>query len=220
MSGPLPPARRIGARAVPARFIAAAAVAILIAGGCSDGRKAAATVPPSHRRARSVFVVIGGRETSGAGLHDSLHTSWPQVVFSRRFGVGAVHVNLARNDTTVADALVQQLPLAVEQRPTIATVWLGEGDDDVHTPPEQFGRDLRTLLGRLRRGGSTRVIVASPPADAPGGEYISQIAAAAQSSGAEVVPLSAAAWDPRAPRTRREAVQAAAAAELGRAVKQ
>jgi len=204
------------------RWLTASLAAVLIAvalsstAGCSDGRKAPATLPASARKQRAVFVVIGGRESSGSGLEDELHTAWPQVVFSKQFPSGTVYVNLSRNDTTVAEARAEQAPLAVEQRPTVAAVWLGEGDDDTGA---QFEHDLRLLLGDLRRAGTSRVLVASPPAGAPGSRFAAAIATAARSTGAELVPLSAAAWDPHAPRAQQTTVQAAAASEFGRALK-
>lgn len=203
----------------PVLIAVIALIAVVTLAGCADGRKRPAVLPASRHTARSVFVVVGGRESSGAGLSDALHTAWSQVVFARRFPTGTVYVNLARNDTTVADALAQQAPLAVEQRPTVVAVWLGEGDDDVGTPAPQFGRDLGALLGRLRQDRATRVLVASPPVAAPGGRYVAEIAGAARRAGAEVVTLSAAAWNPRARGSQQTAAQAAAADELGRALK-
>jgi len=209
--------RRLTASLAP--VVIAIAVALSSIAGCSDGRREPAAQPASARKQRAVFVVIGGRESSGSGLEDGLHTAWPQVVFSQQFPNGTVYVNLSRNDMTVAEARAEQAPLAVEQRPTVAAVWLGEGDDDTATDPAQFERDLRLLLGDLRRAGTSRVLVASPPAGAPGSRFAAAIATAARSTGAELVPLSAAAWDPHAPRAQQTTVQAAAASEMGRALK-
>lgn len=210
---------RSQARARLATRLAVAAIALGALASCSDGRKGPAALPASPRKQRAVFVVLGGRESSGSGLVDALHTAWPQVVFSQQFPNGTVYFNLARNDTTVAQARAEQAPLAVKQRPTVAAVWLGEGDDDTGTDPAQFGRDLRALLGLLRAAGTSRVLVASPPAGAPGSRFTTEIAAAAHSTGAELVPLSAKAWDPHARRAEQTTVQAAAASEFGRALK-
>src|SRR6478672_13034633 len=147
------------------RRLAAALVAItwVVCAGCADGRGSQTVLPPSQRKARAVFVVIGGRESSGFGLEDALHSAWPQLVFRRQFPNGTVYVNLARNDTTAAQARADQTPVAIEQHPTVAVVWLGEGDDIVGTKPAQFGQDLELLLTRLRQAGTSRVLVASPP---------------------------------------------------------
>jgi hypothetical protein len=221
MAGGATPGPRSGQLVnVPAGLITAAAVTLASIAGCADGRHHPPAQPADRTKPRSLFVVVGGRESAGQDrLPDRLHTSWSQIAFANDFPVGTVYVNVARPDTTVADALTQQLPLAVEQRPTVVAVWLGEGDDDVGTPPVQFGSDLRSLLGKLRRHGATRVLVASPPARARGARYTSQIADAARSTGAELVPLSPAAWDTRAPDYRKVGVQAAAANEFGRALK-
>ncbi len=198
------PARR------PARQVAAATVAVTMVltsvAGCADGRKGPTALPASRAKQRSVFVVVGGRESTGDGLADPLHTSWPQAVYAKRLPIGTVFVNMARADTTVAAALIEQVPLAVEQRPTIAAVWLGEGDDDVQTPPTLFGSALRTLLTKLRRQGATRVLVAFPPPRAAGSRYAAEIERASRSTGAELVALSRAAWDPHAAEGDRVAV--------------
>ncbi|MDQ6696203.1 MAG: hypothetical protein M3Z46_01930 [Actinomycetota bacterium] len=209
--------RRPTANLAPA--LIAFAVALSSIAACSDGRKEPAALAPVARKQRAVFVVIGGRESSGSGLDDSLHTAWPQVVFSKQFPNGTVYLNLSRDDTTVAQARAEQAPLAVQQRPTVAAVWLGEGDDDAGTDPAQFERDLRGLLGLLRRGGASRVLVASPPPGAPGSRFATEIAGAARSTGAELVRLSTTAWNPHAPRAEQTSVQAAAASEIGRALK-
>lgn len=204
------------------RRLAAALVTltcVVACAGCADGRESPTVLPPSKREARAVFVVIGGRESSGFGLEDALHSAWPQILFRRQFPDGTVYVNLARNDTTAAQARADQTPVAVEQHPTVAVVWLGEGDDIVGTRPAQFGQDLELLLTRLRQSGTGRVLVASPPSDAPGSQFAPQIASAARAAGAEVVRLSAGAWNPHAPRSQRASVQAAAADEFGRALK-
>jgi len=201
------------------RLVVVIGLSLMLAAACADGRQRPPTLPANRRTQPSTFVVIGGRESTGSGLADPLRTSWTQVLFGRRLPVGTVYVNAARDDDTVAEALREQAPLALEQRPTLAIVWLGEGDDDVPTPPEDFGRELRSLLRLLRRGGRTRVLVASPPPGVPGARYVPAIAEAARSTGAEVVTLSVAAWDPHAAASRQVAVQAAAADELGRAVR-
>lgn len=201
-----------------ARLVVVSLSLILVA-ACADGRKSPPTLPASRRTQPATFVVIGGRESTGSGLADPLHTAWTQLLFGRRLPVGTVYVNAARDDDTVAQALREQVPLAIEQRPTLAVVWLGEGDDDVGTTTEDFERDMRSLVGQLRRGGRTQVLVASPPPGVPGARFSAAISAAARSAAAKVVPLSAAAWDPHATDAERVAVQAAAADELGRAIR-
>ena len=115
-----------------------------------------------------------------------------------------------------SQARVDQTPVAIEQHPTVAIVWLGEGDDIVGTRPTQFGEDLELLLSGLRQSGTSRVLVASPPSGVPGSQFAPQIASAAQAAGAEVIRLSPGAWNPHAPRSQRASVQAAAADEFAR----
>lgn len=218
MTHPTHPTRRPTAPVVAITIAVTIAIAVAAVTGCSDGRQAPKVLPPAKARPPTVFVVIGGRESSGSGLDDSLHTAWSQLAFAG-LPDGTVYLNLASDDATVAEARQRQAPLAVEQHATVAAVWLGEGDDLAGTDPAQFGRDLRALLDQLRRAGTDRVLVASPPPGVPGSQYAPAIAAATTSTGSELVPLSAKAWDPLAPPARRAAVQAAAAAEISHALK-
>src|SRR5690606_8630157 len=74
-----------------------------------------------------------------------------------------VFVNLGVEGSTVADALADQLPPALELQPTLATVWLNVNDISSRVPTATFERQLTSLVHALRRGGRTRVLVANTP---------------------------------------------------------
>jgi lysophospholipase L1-like esterase len=63
----------------------------------------------------------------------------------------------------VAQALAEELPMALDQKPTVVTVWLNVNDIIAGVAPADFERDLGTLVHQLRRGGATRVLVANTP---------------------------------------------------------
>jgi lysophospholipase L1-like esterase len=74
-----------------------------------------------------------------------------------------VFVNMGIPGATVAQALAQELPMALEQKPTVVTVWLNVNDIIAGVSAADFERDLGTLVHGLRRGGATRVLVANAP---------------------------------------------------------
>lgn len=169
---------------------AAVVIVILavVAVGCSDGRQAPPAPPAGAPVGRSVFVALGGHETFGGA--DGPGATWAQALH-RKLPLGTVYINVARPEATAADARRNQLPLAIAQRPTLAVVWLGDGDEEVGTPPEVFGENLMAVLSGLRGAGVDSVLVGSPTPGTRGSRYADQIATASQAMGAKVVPLPA-----------------------------
>jgi hypothetical protein len=199
---------------VSGRLLALAAAAVLAAGACSGdassdggsspgvGAPAPTTVPADT----ATFAVIGGNEAlafrgGDEGLADPLRTLWPQQVYADGLPVTATFVNFSQPEATAAVALAQQLPAALEIEPSIAAVWLGEGDQDVGTGPDAFGTDLTAILVALRDGGVEQLVVLTST-DGAGAVYGDVTAAAADAADAElvVVPGDRASW-------RDEAVQ-------------
>jgi lysophospholipase L1-like esterase len=154
----------VRASAAAARLGAMVAVAVL-AGACSSGsaddrRSTAATGEPE------VYVAIGSSETLGAGADNPFTESWPRVLYRTALDRDAVFVNAAADGSTVADALDEQLPLALDLEPTLVTVWLALDDLAAGVPAATYERQLAELIRALRRGGRTEVLVATvPPVD-------------------------------------------------------
>ncbi|MDQ3305684.1 MAG: SGNH/GDSL hydrolase family protein [Actinomycetota bacterium] len=133
---------------------------------CSTGTTsppASSAVMPGDAGPAIVFVSVGSDETTGEGLPDRLRQAWPQLFFRQALAQRAVHVNLAIPGTTVADALDQQLPSALELAPTVATLWLTSGDVANGTPVSDYERDLETAVRLLQQTGGARVLVALGP---------------------------------------------------------
>jgi lysophospholipase L1-like esterase len=154
----------VRASAAAARLGATVAVAVL-AGACSGGsaddrRTAAPTGEPE------VYVAVGSSETLGAGADNPFTESWPRVLYRTALDRDAVFVNAAADGSTVADALDEQLRLALEMEPALVTVWLALDDLASGVPAATYERQLAELIGALRRGGRTEVLVATvPPVD-------------------------------------------------------
>jgi lysophospholipase L1-like esterase len=136
-------------------------LAALTAAGCT-GAPAAQPPAPATGTA-SVYVAIGASESVGVGSDDPLRGAWTHRLWREAFPRGAVLVNMGWPGATVEQALWDQLPLALEQKPDVVTVWLNVNDLVARVPVDEYRRDLRTLVVALRRDGATQVLVANTP---------------------------------------------------------
>jgi acyl-CoA thioesterase I len=114
-----------------------------------------------------VYVAIGSEQTVGTSLERPLVDAWPRLLYRATLDRSAVFVNAATEGSTVAQALEEQLPLALELEPTLVTVWLNVNDLAAGVPAETYERQLAELVRALRRGGQTEVLVANIPPVAP-----------------------------------------------------
>jgi lysophospholipase L1-like esterase len=152
----------------PAALLAALA---LVAGvACSEGGNgpaggASQTVPPPAQDTGPppVYVAVGASETAGIGAEQPLRDAWPRVLYRKAMTPETVFVNLGIPGATVAHVLARSAPQAVELRPTVVSVWLNVNDILAGVGPAEYERDLETLVRMLRRGGTTRVLVANTP---------------------------------------------------------
>ena len=188
----------------PTVITAAVLAAALTLTGCFGGSRpktlsSAPTGPPS------IYVAIGGDETVGLGSNAPLRDAWPQLFFRDALPANTVFVNFGTVGATVADALTDELPDALAQHPTIATVWLNLNDLLAGVAPTTYEAQLQSLVHRLRQGGATRVLVANAlPLDEVSGlfpgrpqaataalvaQYNTAVARVAASEGATVVDI-------------------------------
>jgi lysophospholipase L1-like esterase len=72
-------------------------------------------------------------------------------------------VNLGVSGATVASALAGQLPRAEALAPDLVTVWLVVNDIAAGVAVDTYENLLDELVGRLRRGGDSRVLVGNCP---------------------------------------------------------
>ena len=140
-------------------------VAVVVA-ACSTPGADPTSHPPAPSGPQVVYVAVGASETAGVGSDQPLREAWPQVLFRTALPPSTVFVNLGIPGATVATALRDELPQALELAPALVTVWLNVNDLFSGVSPADFERDLGTLVRSLRRGGGTRVLVANvPPLD-------------------------------------------------------
>jgi lysophospholipase L1-like esterase len=113
--------------------------------------------------ARPVYVAVGASETLGFGASNPVRGRWPRVFDRLALPHDMRFVDLGIPGVTVAAALTLEVPAALEESPTVATVWLNVNDLIDGVSPKTYGRQLTELLTKLRRGGETRVLVANTP---------------------------------------------------------
>jgi acyl-CoA thioesterase I len=182
-------------------------------GGGTVGNRVLPSVSPSGPRL--TYVAIGASESVGVGADDPIRQAWAAVFYRTALPRAAVFVNLGIPGATVADALRREVPEAVSLRPDVVTVFLNANDLIARVPVRTYQSELTSLLGQVRGGGRTTVLVANlppldslprfqacpaarpcegsplsgPAIDAAVREYNAAIAAAARRTGSTVVDL-------------------------------
>lgn len=138
----------------------------LMAAACSGGESRIGSTPATTAPTpRVAFVTIGSEATAGSNVDDALHQLWSQQLFANALPPQSVYANLATSGATAADALREQVPVALELRPTVATVWV-TGDLDQGTPTPQYEEELTEIVQRLQAADATVLIAYGRPDDA------------------------------------------------------
>lgn len=181
-----------------APLLALVAALALVVSACTseDGAK-------GRDRSTPLYVAIGASDAVGTGSRNPSSDGWvPQLL--AKMPQGTRLANLGIGGILLQQAVEQELPVAVDLKPAVVTVWLGVNDFAGGVPLESFRADLDTLLGTLARESGARVYVANLPdltllpafrdrsrADlrARVQEWNAAIAATAESNGAVLVDL-------------------------------
>jgi len=142
----------------------AALAAVLTVAGCSPARRAAGGPRPAPSAPAGLYVAVGASETRGVGTDNPLRESWPQVLFGA-LPAGYSFVNLGISGATVAQALTDELPIAVALHPTLVTVWLNVDDLLSGVPASRYEADLFRLVAGLRATGARVLVANTPPLD-------------------------------------------------------
>jgi lysophospholipase L1-like esterase len=110
-----------------------------------------------------VYVALGASESVGIGLTDPLISAWTQLFYRDSLKPSAVFVNMAVPASTAMEVLQAQVPTAASLKPTLATVWVNVNDVFDGVDPLVYGRQLRSIVSTLERGGAATVLVANTP---------------------------------------------------------
>lgn len=170
--------------------VVAAALVLSFVPACSTSRQATNAVPPvAVAGPPESLVTLGGDETLVRPADDDGHRSWALQVFDA-LAPSAVYTDVATEDATAHDGVVDQLPRAVDLAPTLAVVWFGYHDERGGVPVPTFEEDLARVVRGLQAVGA-RVLVLSPTGTGTSADAAYQAAArhAAESTGATYVEV-------------------------------
>lgn len=149
-------------------LLAVAALALLLT-ACGPARSSpsstGASAPSSagqNTNHRFTYVAIGASDAFGVGTYDPDRDNWPTVLASL-LGPEAHLVNLGIPGETVSEARHTELPIALDAKPALVTVWLGVNDIVQSVPAETYGQQLEALLLSLHQQTTARVFVANIP---------------------------------------------------------
>lgn len=108
------------------------------------------------------YVALGASDTVGAGALDPARDGWVGVLHAA-MPTGTQLVNLGVNGARAHDALEQSLPVAIDARPDVATVWLAANDFNAGVSLDAYRRDLDRILAALQAAGTRWILVGNLP---------------------------------------------------------
>lgn len=111
------------------------------------------------------YVAIGASDAFGVGTTDPNRDNWPAVLTHKlTTPAQQIHlVNLGIPGATAELAMRDELPVALDARPAIVTIWLGVNDLDQKVTLDTYIHGLRSLMRALMRNGQTRIFVGNLP---------------------------------------------------------
>lgn len=163
---PFPLNRTVSAatRRAPLALLALLMTTLLL--GCATTTASQPRTPPpasaSHEPQTMTYVALGASDAFGIGTDDPQHDNWPTVL-AGLLGSNVHLVNLGIPGTTAKQAIQSELPVAVDAKPDIVTVWLTVNDFLDGVPLNDYAAQLTTLLATLRQQTHARVFVANLP---------------------------------------------------------
>ncbi|TMC68500.1 MAG: hypothetical protein E6J13_14500 [Chloroflexi bacterium] len=128
-----------------------------------------ATVSPSSAPATATpipgirYVAIGASDSVGVGASDPVKGSWPALIASRLPAGSPPYVNLGVSGSLALQAVSQQLPGAIAQKPSVVSVWLAVNDLNATIEPGSFAQALGQIIDSLVQQTSAAVFVGNVP---------------------------------------------------------
>ena len=114
-------------------------------------------------KARLTYVAIGASDTFGVGADDPTTENWPTDLASL-LGSDVRLVNLGVPGITLHQALNVELPIALDARPNLITIWLAVNDLANNVPLDSYSHDLDLLLSRIQVADPTaQIAIANVP---------------------------------------------------------
>lgn len=108
------------------------------------------------------YVAIGASDAFGIGTDDPDRQNWPTVL-AGDLGPSVHLVNLGIPSETVAQAQQNELPVALDAKPKIITIWLAVNDIVDNVPLSTYSQQLSSLLTTLRQRTHAQIFVGNVP---------------------------------------------------------
>jgi lysophospholipase L1-like esterase len=109
------------------------------------------------------YVAIGASDTVGVGASDPAKGSWPALVAARLPAGSPPYVNLGVSGSLAVQAVTQQLPGAVAQRPSLVSIWLAVNDLNATIEPASFASALGQIVDGLVQRTDATIFVGNVP---------------------------------------------------------
>jgi acyl-CoA thioesterase I len=119
---------------------------------------ATATVSPGVK-----YVAVGASDTVGVGASDPAKGSWPALVAARLPAGSPPYTNLGVAGSLALQAVSQQLPGAIAQKPTLVSVWLAVNDLNATIEPASFAGSLGQIVDGLVQKTDATIFVGNVP---------------------------------------------------------
>ena len=117
-----------------------------------------ATIAPGLK-----YVAIGASDTVGVGASDPAKGSWPALVAARFPAGSPPYTNLGVSGSLALQAVTQQLPGAIAQKPNVVSVWLAVNDLNATIEPVSFAESLGQIVDGLVQKTSATIFVGDVP---------------------------------------------------------
>jgi acyl-CoA thioesterase I len=109
------------------------------------------------------YVAIGASDAVGVGASDPTKGSWPALVAARLPAGSPPYTNLGVSGSLALQAVTQQLPGAIAQRPNLVSVWLAVNDLNATIEPASFAESLGQIVDGLVQKTSATIFVGDVP---------------------------------------------------------
>jgi lysophospholipase L1-like esterase len=119
----------------------------------------ATATPPQGIR----YVAIGASDSVGVGASDPVKGSWPALIASRLPAGSPPYVNLGVSGSLASQAVYQQLPGAIAQKPNVVSVWLAVNDLNATIEPASFAEALGEIVDGLLQQTGAAIFVGNVP---------------------------------------------------------
>jgi acyl-CoA thioesterase I len=124
----------------------------------SPNARATATVASGIK-----YVAIGASDSVGVGASDPAKGSWPALVAARLPAGSPPYTNLGVSGSLALQAVTQQLPGAIAQKPNLVSVWLAVNDLNATIEPASFAESLGQIVDGLVQKTEATIFVGDVP---------------------------------------------------------